>query len=150
MAKATIEAWEREPTPPGSGRPAPRRVRVTIRRVSPWSVLKVSLVIYFCLLLVALVGTAILFSVLDSAGVIDSVEEFLTVIWGGSEVATGPGEAQAGDGFEVDFGFVMRILFLIGVVSTALWAAFTVFLAFLYNLIADLLGGVEVTLVERR
>lgn len=148
MAKATIEAWEQEPTPAGSGRPAPRRVRVTIRRVSPWSVLKVSLVIYFCLLLVALVGMAILFAVLDSAGVIDSAEEFLTVIWGGSEVATGPG--QPGTTFEVDFGFVMRILFLVGVVSTALWCAFTVFLAFLYNLIADLLGGVEVTLVERR
>jgi hypothetical protein len=44
----------------------------------------------------------------------------------------------------------MRILFLVGLVSTALWAAFTMFLAFLYNLIADLLGGVEVTLIERR
>ena len=148
MAKATIEAWEQEPTPAGSGRAAPRRVRVTIRRISPWSVLKVSLVIYFCLLLVALVGMAILFAVLDAAGVVDSVEEFLSVIWGPSEVATGPG--QPTPGFEVDFGFVMRILFLIGVVSTALWSAFTVFLAFLYNLIADLLGGVEVTLVERR
>jgi hypothetical protein len=148
MAKATIEAWEREPTPAGSGRLGPRRVRVTIRRISPWSVLKVSLVIYFCLLLVALVGMAILFAVLDSAGIIDDVEEFLTVIWGGSEPATGPG--QPGATFEVDFGFVMRILFLVGVVSTALWSAFTVFLAFLYNLIADLLGGVEVTLVERR
>ena len=146
MAKATIEAWEREPAPPG--RVGPRRVRVTIRRVSPWSVLKVSLVVYFCLLLVALVGMAILFAVLDSAGVIDSIEEFLTVIWGGSEPSTGPG--QPGASFQVGFGFVMRILFLVGVVSTALWSAFTVFLAFLYNLIADLLGGVEVTLVERR
>jgi hypothetical protein len=150
MAKATIEAWEQEPSPAGSGRAAPRRVRVTIRRVHPWSVLKVSLVIYFCLLLVTLVGMAILFAVLDSAGVVDSVEEFLTVIWGGSEVATGPGQAPAAASFQVDFGFVMRILFLIGVVSTALWSAFTVFLAFLYNVIADLLGGVEVTLVERR
>jgi hypothetical protein len=35
-------------------------------------------------------------------------------------------------------------------VSTALWAAFTVFVAFLYNLIADLLGGIEVSLVEKR
>jgi hypothetical protein len=148
MAKATIEAWEREPTPPGSRRPGPRRVRVTIRRISPWSVLKVSLVIYFCLLMVALVGMAILFAVLDSAGVIDSIEEFFSIIWGGEEPATGPG--QPGTTFQVDFGFVMRILFLVGVVTTALWSAFTVFLAFLYNLIADLLGGVEVTLVERR
>lgn len=147
MAKATIEAWE-EPTPSGPQRPAPRRVRVTIRRIGLWSTLKVSLVIYLCLLLVVLVGMAILFFVLDTLGVVDSVEEFLTEIWGGSEVATGPD--QPGPRFEVNFGFAMRILFLVGVVSTALWSAFTVFLAFLYNVIADLLGGVEVTLVERR
>jgi hypothetical protein len=147
LAKATIEAWEREPSPPGA-RPGPRRVRVTIRRINPWSVLKVSLVLYFCLLLVILLGLAILFGVLDAAGVVRSVEEFLTVIWGGGDVATGPDDPVTP--FQIDFGYVMRILFLVGLVSTALWAAFTMFLAFLYNLIADLLGGVEVTLIERR
>jgi hypothetical protein len=147
LAKATIEAWEREPAPAGA-RAGARRVRVTIRRINPWSVLKVSLVLYFCLLLVILLGLAILFGILDAAGVVRSVEEFLTVIWGGGDVATGPDDPVTP--FQVDFGYVMRIMFLVGLVSTALWAAFTMFLAFLYNLIADLLGGVEVTLIERR
>ncbi|MGH2675845.1 MAG: DUF3566 domain-containing protein [Actinomycetota bacterium] len=140
MAKATIEAWEQEPAPAGSQRPASRRVRVAIRRISPWSVLKISLVLYFCLLLVVMVGLGILYGVLSTAGILDSIAELLT----------GVGFGDAEGTFEFDTGYVFRLLFLVGVISTALWAAFTVFVAFLYNIIADLLGGVEVTLVERR
>jgi hypothetical protein len=140
MAKATIEAWEQEPAPPGARRPAPRRIRVSIRRISPWSVLKVSLVVYFCLLLVVMVGLGILYGVVSTAGILDSLGELLT----------GVGFGDAEGNFQFDTGYIFRTLFLVGLISTALWAAFTVFLAFLYNIIADLLGGVEVTLVERR
>ncbi len=140
MAKATIEAWEQEPAPPGARRPAPRRVRVSIRRISPLSVLKVSLVLYFCLLLVMMVGLGILYGVLSTSGILDSLGELLTGV--------GFGDAQGN--FEFDPGYLFRTMFLVGLISTALWAAFTVFLAFLYNIVADLLGGVEVTLVERR
>ena len=117
-----------------------RRVRVAIRKISPWSVLKVSLVFYFCMMLVILVGFAILYSVLSAAGIVDSVAELLT----------GVGFGDPEGNFEFDTGYLFRTLLLIGLVSTGLWAAFTVFLAFLYNLIADLLGGIEVTLVEKR
>lgn len=117
-------------------RPAPRRLKVAIRRVSPVSVLKFSLVFYLCLMLVIVIGLSILFMVVDALGIIDSVEEFMSSLW----------EAN----FEVHSGFLLRMLVLIGIISVALWSALTVFVAFLYNLIADLVGGIEVTLQERR
>jgi Transmembrane domain of unknown function (DUF3566) len=138
--KTTFEVLENnEPAPPGR-RPVPRRVRVAIRRISPLSVLKVSLVFYFCMMLVILVGFGILYALLSAAGILDSTAELLTGV--------GFGDAQGN--FEFNSGYIFRTLFLIGLVSTALWAAFTVFVAFIYNLIADLLGGIEVTLIEKR
>jgi hypothetical protein len=110
-------------------------------------VLKVSLIFYFCLMLVALIGFAILFSILDSIGVLDPIETLLGELGFGTTVGGGQSARAV---FEIDFGYLMRTLFLIGLISTALWAAFTVFLSFLYNLISDLVGGIEVTLLERR
>jgi transmembrane protein DUF3566 len=101
-------------------------------------------------LLVVLLGMVILYAILSSIGLIDTFEELLTSFWGpgGGDVATGPNDAVTS--FQINPGYLFRLLFLIGAISTALWAAFTMFLALLYNLIADLVGGIEVTLVERR
>ena len=114
-----------------------RRVRVVIRRVNPLSVLKFSLIFYFCLTLVVLVGLGILWAILSAMGVIDRFASLMAELVGAQE-------------FEVNAGYIFRLLGLIGVMSSVLWAAVTVFVAFLYNLIADLVGGIEVTLSERR
>ena len=142
---ATLETISKDAA--GKSGPTPRRIRVQIRRVSPLSVLKVSLIFYACLLVVVLVGVAILLMILDAIGVLEPVESFIGDFGFGTTVGQ-RGEAQAV--FEIDMGWVMRTLFLIGTISFALWAVFTMFMALLYNLIADLVGGVEVTLVERR
>ena len=145
---ATIETVGQGKT--GRTAPGPRRIRVQIRRVNPWSLLKFSLIFYACILFVILVGMTILYAILSSIGVIDTIEELLTSIWspGGGDVATGPDDPVTP--FQINPGYLFRTMFLIGTISTALWAAFTMFLALLYNLIADLVGGIEVTLVERR
>jgi hypothetical protein len=131
----------------GKSGPGPRRIRVQVRKVNPWSVLKLSLIFYACLLIVVLVGVAILFMILDAIGVLGQVED----VFGDFGFGTTVGQAEQSRAvFEIDFGWMMRTLFLIGIISFAIWAAFTMFMALLYNLIADLVGGVEVTLVERR
>lgn len=127
----------RQPSAP-PGRTAPRRLRVAIRRVNPWSVLKFSLLFYLCLMLVILIGLSMLYLVVDALGFLDPVEDFLGEFWGGEA------------GFQIDGGFLFRMTALIGIISVALWSTLTVFFAFLYNLISDLVGGIEVTLSERR
>jgi hypothetical protein len=134
---ATTSTPERTQPQPSVQRPTTRKIRVVVRRVNPWSVLKFSLLFYFCLMLVVLLGLGILYAVLSSLVILDTTEQLL------ADVGFGDGN------FRFDAGYIFRTIFLIGVVSTALWAALTVFVAFLYNLISDLVGGIEVTLTER-
>lgn len=122
-------AARRSPLPP----PQMVRRRVTVERLHPWSVLKISLIFYFCVLLVAMVGLALFWSVIIQLGVIDALQE----------------EAEKfGAAVRINGGNLARLAFLIGIVNVVLWSAINVFLAFLYNLIADLVGGLRVTLSE--
>lgn len=118
-------------------RGAPRRIRVQVRRISPWSVLKLSLLFYFCLMLVVLLGLGILYAVVDALGILDSISDLL------NSVGFGPN-------FRFNGGAIFRTLFFIGLISVVVWSALTVFVVFLYNLISDLVGGIELTLTERR
>jgi hypothetical protein len=115
--------------------PPPRtaRRRVTLHRIHPWSVLKLSLIFYFCMLLVVMVGLAMFWSIVIRLGVIQALQE----------------EADKfGAAVSVNGGNLARLVFLIGLVNVVLWSAINVFMAFLYNLIADLVGGFRVTLSE--
>jgi hypothetical protein len=134
---AAVEASSSR-TQPGTRRGGQRKVRVVIRRVNPWSVLKFALLFNFCLMLVVMVGLGILWAILSSLGVLDTVAELLSGIGFG------------GGDFQFDTGYIFWRLFLIGFISTILWSAFLVFVAFLYNLVSDLLGGIEVTMTEKR
>ena len=128
---ATLET--RKPAAPSAKRPNARRVRVVIRRVSPLSVLKFSLIFYFCLMLVVLIGLTILYFFASAAGWIEDIEGAVSGVW---------------PEFNIDGSFLFWTMFIIGAISSALWSLVTVFVAFLYNLIADLVGGLRVTLSE--
>jgi uncharacterized protein involved in cysteine biosynthesis len=111
-----------------------RRYRQTIRRVDLWSVLKVAVCFYLCALVVMLGAGIVLWIIAATAGVIDNVESFMSDL-----------------GFE-DFEFlswrILRASTLIGLLFVALSTIFTVLAAAFYNLFAELVGGIEVTVVE--
>ena len=123
----------------GEERTAARRTRVVIRRVDPWSVLKFSLLFYFCMMLVFLFALLILYWILGVTGVLDSAARVL------SDVGFG-GTA----GFEFDGYWIFSRLFLMGVAGVVVWSLVNVLIAILYNLISDVVGGIQVTLAERR
>lgn len=133
-----------QPAKPGGTRPAPRpparsstrpivRRKVMVRHVDPWSVLKLSLIFYFCLLLVVMLGVAVFWSVVNRIGIIEEALGFLLEL--NLEVT-------------INAGNIGRALFLIGLLNVALFSGINVFLAFLYNLVSDLLGGFRLTLAE--
>lgn len=136
-------AADRRDWPPGTGertvvrrRTGPRRVRRTIRNVDPVSVLKLSLFFYAIFLVLWLLFVAMLYAIVDAAGLFDAIESF------------GEGFAL---GWDVDITLfdVERWAFLIGLVLAVIGALVNALLSLLYNIGSDLVGGVEMTFVER-
>jgi hypothetical protein len=66
------------PRPPASamGPAVDRRARLVLRRLDPWSVLKFSVVFYFCLMLISLLVFAVIWFVLVNMGVFTSLTDF--------------------------------------------------------------------------
>lgn len=115
-----------------------RRVKRTIKHVDPISILKLSLFFYAVLLIVWLIVVAILYSIVDSLGVFDVLEE------------VGRGfELRELENNEITLGLVEKWAFLIGILFAVVASVINMFLAILYNIAADVLGGVEVTFQER-
>jgi hypothetical protein len=114
-----------------------RKVHRTVRHVEPWSVLKISLIFYFCLWVIMLVAGAILWRVASGSGIIDNVESFIEQIF-----------ALEKDSFSFEGAQMFRAYAVGGLVMVVAATGFTVLLAVLFNLISDLTGGVRVTVVE--
>lgn len=117
-------------------RPAVRRLKRTLRHVDPISILKLSLFFYTCFLILWLIVVAIIYSILNSMGLFDTVEELLdafAVKWDSN----------------ITLFLVERWALLIGLTLVVIGALANVFLAFLYNVAADTVGGVEMTFAER-
>lgn len=141
------------PTPEATPTRRPRRVssvrrtRVVIRQVAPLSVLKTSLIFYLCVWLIVFLALAIIYMLMSAVGAVDSLEKLLGLFFSppGQDIST-----RGATPIEINEGVVFTWLFFGGCVMTAIWALLNVLAAFLYNLISDVVGGVEVTLAERR
>lgn len=122
---------------PGRG---PRRANLQIKRFDPWSVLKLSLVLGVALFFVWLVAVGALYAVLDGMGVWDKVNGISTDLLQGSETAGAP---------LISAGRVFGVAAIVGAINIVLFSALATVGAFVYNVSADLAGGLEVTLAER-
>jgi hypothetical protein len=123
------------------GKKGPRRARLRLTRVDPWSVMKTAFLLSVALGIVTVVSVFIVWSVLGAAGVWDSInataQDILGEEAGGFDVTAYVGMSRV-------MGFTM----LVAVVDVVLLTAVATLGAFLYNMAAALLGGVEVTLAE--
>ena len=123
-----------------SSRPVgPLRASMQIRRVDPWSTLKVSAVLSVALFFVWMIAVAFLYLVLGGMGVWSKLNSNV-----GDLLNNTSGSAEL-----VSSGTIFGGAILIGLVNIVLLTAAATIGAFIYNLTTDLIGGVEVTLADR-
>lgn len=98
--------------------------------------LKISLFYYAVFMVLWLIFVAILYWFASNAGLFEAIENFQ--------------EGFAfGDKLDINLWWVERWAFLIGFTFIVFASIINVFLSFLYNVAADLVGGVEMTFVEK-
>lgn len=125
-----------------SSKPRTRKARLRLTHLDPWSVMKTSFLLSIAFGIVTVIAVAVVWSVLGAAGVWESINRTVQDVIGG----------ETGSSFDVEnyvgTSRVMGFTMIVAVVDVILITAIATLGAFLYNLAATLLGGVEVTLAE--
>lgn len=122
-----------------------RKAHLTVSRVEPWSVMKFSFVVSLVCFIILFVAIAVIYATLSMLGVFDELTSMLTAL-------------LEGDGTEDELGLdpaawfspgrVLGYTGVVGALNIVLITALSTVGAMLYNLVADLVGGVDVTLSE--
>jgi hypothetical protein len=124
---------------PGRG---PRRASLQVKRIDPWSVLKLAFVLSVALFFVWLVAVGVLYGVLDGMGVWDRVNGTY------NEFAQNTSAGSSSSPL-ITASRVFGIAAIIGAINIVLFTALATVGSFVYNVSADLAGGLEITLAER-
>ena len=114
------------------------RVRRIIRKVDPWTVLKVTFVLNFVVALTIVLGFCILWVLLINAGVPQGLEDIARRLALLDESSSLVGNIEA---------LFLSVVFLAAVYLLTQTALATIG-AFFYNLVSDLVGGIEVVVLE--
>ena len=114
------------------------RVRRIIRKVDPWTVLKVTLVLNFIVSLTLVLGLSILWVLLVNAGVPQGLEDIAR------RLALLDQDASLVGNIETLFTSVVSLAAVYMLTQTAL----ATIGAFFYNLVSDLVGGIEIVVLE--
>lgn len=126
-----------------ASRPKARRARLVLARVDPWSVMKLGFLLSIALAVIALVAVFVLWTVLDTMGVFDSV---------GGTVESITRSSDDAQGFDimtyVGLDRVLTVTTALAGVNVVLMTALSTLGAFMYNMAASLVGGLHVTFTE--
>lgn len=112
-----------------------RRARLVIRRIEPLTVLKVAVLFWASIYVILLVAAVMLWTAATATGLRENVESFV-------------GDLIAANDFTFKAGQILRASVVGGAVLVAMGSFATVMMAVLYNLIADVVGGVAVIFEE--
>ena len=117
----------------------PRRVDLSVARVDPWSVTKVGFLLSVALGIALVVATLVLWLMLDSMHVFGDIEEFLKNLSAERFVTL------------MEYLHLSKVLSyatIAAVANVIMITAMSTLGAFLYNIIASLVGGVRVSLMD--
>ena len=114
------------------------RVRRIIRKIDPWTVLKVTLVLNFVVALTVVLGFSIMWVLLVNAGVPQGLEDIAR------RLALLDQDASLVGNIEPLFTGLVSLAVVYMLTQTAIATVG----AFFYNLVSDLVGGIEVVVLE--
>ncbi len=115
------------------------RAAVQVRRIDPWATFKVAAVLAVVGFFIWMIAVAVLYLVLGGMGVWDQLNSsFNTLTTDGTSI----------DSDVIGAGSVFFWSALIGAISAVLITALTTVGAYIYNICADLVGGVEITIAD--
>ena len=115
-----------------------RRVRRIIRKIDPWTVLKVSAVFWAVIGLAVVLGVVIFWSVVERSGMPHRFTEFMieiTLIEEGSQPFANAEQ-------------FLRVAIFGSVVWWVVMTGGSVAMAIIYNLVSDVVGGLEIVVLE--
>ncbi|WP_432133533.1 MULTISPECIES: DUF3566 domain-containing protein [unclassified Streptomyces] len=141
-APAPAGAAVRRPRTGARTMPRVRKARLRVAKADPWSVMKVSFLLSIALGICTIVASAMLWMVMDAMGVFSSV---------GSTISEATGSNES-NGFDLQsflsLPHVLMFASIIAVIDVVLATALATLGAFIYNLSAGFVGGIELTLAE--
>jgi hypothetical protein len=125
--------------PIGGRRPThlgePTRVRLLLTRVGPWSAFKLAL-LFGALAMAALVAAlVVMYSLLSAAGVLQGIERLVN-------------SSGVGHHFQFDGGWLLARVIWVAAAMVLAGAVIAACMTVLYNSLADLTGGLDMTFVE--
>lgn len=129
-------------TPQPQLRRRPRRARLKVSRIDPWTAMKISFLFSLAIAIMTLVAVALLWSLLNSMGVIAEVGKTLGDVTGG--------DTSSGVDLEriLTLSRVLKFTGIVAILQTIVLTCLATLAAFLYNASAGLVGGLEITLSE--
>lgn len=137
----------RERSPAATPAPTPgattRRASLRLTHIEPWSVTRLAFAISVAMMIVAVVAVGVFWAVLHLVGVWDQINESFTTV-----LSDDTSSFNITDYFGL--GRVLGLTLVLSAVNVVIMTALATIGAHLYNLAAQLMGGVEVTFAEEK
>ncbi|WP_332644889.1 DUF3566 domain-containing protein [Aeromicrobium sp.] len=142
---SVIPAVKEEPmateATPAPYAPSTRQASLRLNHIEPWSVARIAFAVSVAMMIVGVVAMTIFWVVLNIAGVWDQVNEAVTSVL-----------SDDSSSFDITdylgFGRLIGLTLVLSAINVVLMTALATIGAHLYNLAAQVLGGVEVTFSE--
>ncbi|MDO4901898.1 DUF3566 domain-containing protein [Actinomyces sp.] len=120
----------------------PRRVRLALTRIDPWSVMKASFLLSVAAGVMVVVAAAFVWFMLDAMHVFSTIQDLVGTVMDSTN------NAYSALIEYMKFSRAISMATVIAVVNIILTTALATLGAFLYNITAALVGGVHLTLAD--
>ena len=137
-----VQTARGEVTPGRDPVSVPRRVKLSVSRVDPWTAMKLSFLLSVAVGIAGVVMIAALWLILSSMGVFTDMNRTVDSVL----------NTTSGSKFDlmnyIGLGRVVSLTIVIAVIDVILVTAISTLGAFLYNVCSSLVGGLQITLTD--